>query len=77
MGLDRSLPKLPKIGVSRYLTIIVFVALINATVGFAYVEAKSSEITVLHIEGAPENIVFIADPHLKERNSCVYTHHCR
>jgi uncharacterized protein len=66
MGLDRSLPKF---GVSHYLTIIVFVALINATVGFAYVEAKNSEITVLHIEGAPENIVFIADPHLKERNS--------
>ncbi len=66
MGLDRSLPKF---GVSRYLTVIVFVALINATVGFAYVEAKNSEITVLHIEGAPENIVFIADPHLKERNS--------
>lgn len=69
MGLDRSLPKLRKIGVSHYLTIIVFLGLLNASVGVAYVEAKSSEITVLHIEGAPENIVFIADPHLKEGNS--------
>ena len=68
MGFDRSLPKLPKFGVSHYLTVIVFVALINASVGFAYVEAKSSEITVLDIEGAPDNIVFIADPHLKEGN---------
>jgi predicted MPP superfamily phosphohydrolase len=68
MGLDRSLPKLPKFRVSHYLTIIIFIGLLNASVGFAYVEAKSSEITVLHIEGAPENIVFIADPHLKEGN---------
>jgi predicted MPP superfamily phosphohydrolase len=68
MGLDRSLPKLPKFGVSHYLTIIIFIGLLNASVGFAYVEAKSSEITVLHIEGAPENIVFIADPHLKDGN---------
>ena len=68
MGLNLSLPKFPKIGANRYLTIIVFLGLLNASIGFAYVEAKSSEITVLHIEGAPDNIVFIADPHLKEGN---------
>lgn len=68
MGLERSFPKLPKIGASHYLTIIVFLGLLNASIGFAYVEAKSSEITVLYIEGAPENIVFFADPHLKEGN---------
>jgi len=68
MGLDLSLPKFPKIKANHYLTIIVFLGLINASIGLAYVEAKSSEITVLHIEGAPENIVFIADPHLKEGN---------
>jgi len=68
MGLKPSLPKLPKIRASHYLTIIVFLGLLNASIGFAYVEARSSEITVLHIEGAPENIVFVADPHLKEGN---------
>ena len=68
MGSNRGLPKLPKIGVSRYLTVIFLIGLLNASVGYAYVEAKSSEITVLHIEGAPDNIVFIADPHLKEGN---------
>ncbi|MFA5294640.1 MAG: metallophosphoesterase [Methanoregulaceae archaeon] len=57
-----------KTGANRYLTLIVFLGLLNASIGFAYVEAKSSEITVLHIEKAPENIVFIADPHLKEGN---------
>ena len=68
MGSNRGLPKLPKIGVSRYLTVIFLIGLLNVSVGYAYVEAKSSEITVLHIEGAPDNIVFIADPHLKEGN---------
>jgi predicted MPP superfamily phosphohydrolase len=68
MGLERFFPKLPKFRASHYLTIIVFLGLLNASIGFAYVEARSSEITVLHIEGAPENIVFIADPHLKEGN---------
>lgn len=68
MGLKPSLPKLPKIRVTHYLTLIFFLGLLNASIGVAYVEAKSSEITVLHIEGAPENIIFIADPHLKEGN---------
>ncbi|MCU0627995.1 MAG: metallophosphoesterase [Methanoregulaceae archaeon] len=68
MGLKPALPKLPKIAATHYLTLIVFLGLLNASIGVAYVEAKSSEITVLHIEGAPENIVFIADPHLKEGN---------
>jgi len=68
MGLKDALPKMPKIGATHYLTIIVFLGLLNASIGLAYVEAKNSEITVLHIEGAPENIVFIADPHLKEGN---------
>jgi hypothetical protein len=68
MGSDPRFPKLLKTGANRYLTLIVFLGLLNASIGFAYVEAKSSEITVLHIEKAPENIVFIADPHLKEGN---------
>ena len=54
MGLKDALPKMPKIGATHYLTIIVFLGLLNASIGLAYVEAKNSEITVLHIEGAPE-----------------------
>ena len=65
---DSRLPKLSKLGTSRYLTIIVFIGLLNASIGFAYVEAQRSEITVLHISGAPQDIVFIADPHLKDSN---------
>ncbi len=68
MGLDLRTPKFPKIGRIRFLSIIVFLGLLNASLGFAYVEGQSSEITVLHIEGAPNDIVFIADPHLREEN---------
>jgi uncharacterized protein len=70
MGSDRSLPKFRKIGGRHFLIIIIIVilCLLNASVAVAYVEAKSSAITVLHVNGAPENIVFIADPHLKEGN---------
>lgn len=67
MGLDLKVPKLPKIGFYHYMSIILFVGLVNTSVGFAYFEARNTEITVLHIKGAPENIVFIADPHLKSR----------
>ncbi len=68
MGLDLKAPKLPKIGKMRFLSLIVFLGLLNASLGFAYVEGQSSEVTVLHIEGAPNDIVFIADPHLREEN---------
>lgn len=68
MGLDLRAPKFPKIGKMRFLSLIVFLGLLNASLGLAYVEGQSSEVTVLHIEGAPKDIVFIADPHLKEGN---------
>lgn len=68
MRLDLKIPKLPKIGVYHYLSIILFIGLLNTSIGYAYFEARNTEITVLHIEGAPENMVFIADPHLKDGN---------
>jgi hypothetical protein len=71
MGSDPRFPKLLKTGANRYLTIIVFIGLLNASIGFAYVEAQRSEITVLHINGAPQDIVFIADPHLKDSNIAI------
>lgn len=71
MGSDPRFPKLLKTGANRYLTIIVFIGLLNASIGFAYVEAQRSEITVLHISGAPQDIVFIADPHLKDSNLAI------
>jgi hypothetical protein len=68
MGLDIRAPKLPKMGRFRLFSLIVFIGLLNASLGYAYLEGQSSEITVLSVEGAPNDIVFIADPHLKEGN---------
>src|SRR5512139_175067 len=61
-------PRLPKIGKWEVCSIIVLAGLLNASVGYMYVEAKRSDITVLYIDGAPEGIVYIADPHLREQN---------
>jgi hypothetical protein len=61
--------RLPDISFRHYLTIIVFVGVLNVSVGYLYTEGNSpAEITPLAIDGAPAGIVFIADPHLRERN---------
>jgi len=53
----------------RYLTLVVLVGFLPASLGYMYSEGKSSaEITPLEIDGAPAGIVFIADPHLRESN---------
>jgi predicted MPP superfamily phosphohydrolase len=61
-------PRIEKIGKREIFSIIVLVGLFNASIGYMYVEAKKSDITVLYIDGAPEDIVFIADPHLRKQN---------
>jgi uncharacterized protein len=68
MGGGLKAPRLPKIGKWEVCSIIVLAGLLNASVGYMYVEAKRSDITVLYIDGAPEGIVYIADPHLREQN---------
>jgi predicted MPP superfamily phosphohydrolase len=59
---------LPKSGLSRSLAIILLVALVPASLGYMYHEGDNTQITVLHIDGAPEGIVFISDPHLRDAN---------
>jgi predicted MPP superfamily phosphohydrolase len=68
MGWDIKSPRLPKLTKGRFLSIILLLGLVNASAGYMYFEARKTDITVLHIEGAPEGIVFIADPHLREEN---------
>ncbi|MDD1670144.1 MAG: metallophosphoesterase, partial [Methanomicrobiales archaeon] len=46
----------------------VLIVLVPASLGYMHHEGSSSRVTVLHIDGAPEGIVFIADPHLREAN---------
>jgi uncharacterized protein len=50
-----------------YLTFFVVIGLL---LGFAYHEGTSATITTLQVGGAPDGVVFIADPHLRESNVC-------
>jgi hypothetical protein len=56
------------IRLNRFLVMFSLVALVPVSLGYMYHEGSSSSITVLQFEDAPEGIVFIADPHLREEN---------
>jgi len=58
----------PKFGLGRSLALVLLVALVPASLGYMYHEGDNTRVTVLHIDGAPEGVVFIADPHLREAN---------
>jgi predicted MPP superfamily phosphohydrolase len=68
MGISIRPPRLPKLGRREILSIVLLIGIANASVGYMYLEAKKSDITVLDVKGAPNDIVFIADPHLREEN---------
>jgi predicted MPP superfamily phosphohydrolase len=61
-------PSLPRFSTYQWLAIMLVIGLVPVSVGYMSWEGRSSEITVLSLEGAPEGIVFIADPHLREGN---------
>lgn len=60
--------RLKKIDYERYFVFVILFALVPGSVGYMTWEAENVEITALYIEGAPEGIVFIADPHLQDGN---------
>ena len=60
--------RLNKIDYERYFTFILILALIPGALGYMSWEARNVDVTVLVIDGAPESIVFIADPHLHDKN---------
>jgi predicted MPP superfamily phosphohydrolase len=61
--------KLPRLKYSPfYLVAIVLVLATPPTLGYMAWEGQNTSITHLIMEGAPEGIVFIADPHLREDN---------
>ena len=47
-----------------------FILLISISMLPAYMawEARTPDVTVMYIPGAPEGIVFIADPHIRHEN---------
>ena len=59
--------RLPEINYMQYLTLVILVGFLPASLGYMYTEGKApAEITTLEVEGAPAGIIFIADPHLRE-----------
>ena len=61
-------PSLPAFSTYQWLAIALVIGLVPVSVGYMSWEGQSSDITVLSLEGAPEGIVFVADPHLREGN---------
>jgi uncharacterized protein len=53
---------------NTYILATFFILLVPSLLGVMAWEARTIDITTLHIDGAPEDIVFIADPHVKESN---------
>lgn len=45
-------------------TVFLLSAMIPTSIGYMYYEGSTVNVTELRIDGAPSNIVFIADPHL-------------
>ena len=60
--------RLKKIDYERYTVFIILLAMIPGSFGYMSWEAENVEVSILNIEGAPDSIVFIADPHLQEGN---------
>jgi len=64
--MDRKLPRLKSS--PFFLVAIVLVLATPPTLGYMAWEGQHPSITILAVEGAPDGIVFIADPHLREDN---------
>ncbi len=63
------LPKrLPRFTNTHYIAVALILVTLPAGIGYASWEAGTCEVTALSIDDAPGNIVYIADPHLKEGN---------
>jgi predicted MPP superfamily phosphohydrolase len=58
--------RMSKVLYGCYLTFFVMMSL---WFGFGYHEGSSTAVTMLQVEGAPDGVVFIADPHLRESNA--------
>ena len=60
---------LPQPGLNRSIALVFIGVLVPASLGYMYYDGNTPEVTILHFEGAPPGIVFIADLHVREANA--------
>ncbi|WP_286879069.1 metallophosphoesterase [Methanoculleus sp. UBA413] len=58
---------LPKVPSTKYLALFMLILLPSMT-GYMAWEARTVDVTVLEIDGAPEGIIYITDPHVRASN---------
>jgi len=58
---------LPKVPSTKYLALFMLILLPSMT-GYMAWEARTVDVTVLEIDGAPEGIIYITDPHVQASN---------
>jgi predicted MPP superfamily phosphohydrolase len=51
-----------------FMAFIFFISSVVVFQGYMVWEGETPRLTVLRLEGAPDNIVFIADPHIRDEN---------
>ena len=59
-------PLMPRL--NRFFSVTLLLSVLSASLGTVMVERRAPAVTDLEIEGAPDGIVFIADPHVREEN---------
>ncbi|MEN6341932.1 MAG: metallophosphoesterase [Methanospirillum sp.] len=59
-------PRIPHL--NRFFSVTLILSVLSASFGAFLVEHRNPEVTDLDITGAPDGIVFIADPHVREEN---------
>lgn len=62
----RPLPKGLPLG--RFFSVTLLLGAVTASLGTLAFEPRACDVTYLEVQGAPDGIVFIADPHLREGN---------
>ena len=53
---------------NRFFSVTLLLSVLSTSLGAVMVERRAPAVTDLAIEGAPDGIVFIADPHVREEN---------
>ena len=53
---------------TRYVALLVVILMMSSVTGYMTLEAREIDLTILEIDGAPEGIVYITDPHIQATN---------